>query len=155
RVSLRVWLGFGENDLAAKQYGNLYRYCRKYGRSPIDVLHDLYEDKLQLPYVDRLIERYALLLAQFEKLENKTVWETMDSLFPKNVEWTEFFRNIIDKMPQDATFDKVVETIDSGVIKPEIPRDVNYVRIMSLQSSKGLTANHVIVLGCISGLIPS
>jgi superfamily I DNA/RNA helicase len=33
--------------------------------------------------------------------------------------------------------------------------DVDYVRIMSLYKSKGLNADHVIVTGCIEGIIPT
>jgi DNA helicase II / ATP-dependent DNA helicase PcrA len=35
-----------------------------------------------------------------------------------------------------------------------LPVDVDYVRIMSLHKSKGLTADLVIVTGCLEGLIP-
>jgi superfamily I DNA/RNA helicase len=36
----------------------------------------------------------------------------------------------------------------------ETPTDVDYVRIMSLHKSKGLTARVVIVMGCVEGFIP-
>ena len=42
-----------------------------------------------------------------------------------------------------------------NIIQPELPTDVDYVRIISLHKSKGLSANHVIVIGCIEGIIPT
>jgi len=40
------------------------------------------------------------------------------------------------------------------VTQPEIPEDADFVRIMSLQKSKGLTSKVAIVAGCIQGVIP-
>jgi len=36
-----------------------------------------------------------------------------------------------------------------------LPTDVDYVRVMSLHKSKGLTADLVVVTGCLEGLIPN
>ena len=45
--------------------------------------------------------------------------------------------------------------VQRGITQPELPTDVDYVRVMSLHKSKGLTADLVIVAGCIEGLIPT
>jgi len=45
--------------------------------------------------------------------------------------------------------------IQRGITQPELPTDVDYVRVMSLHKSKGLTADLVVVIGCIEGLIPT
>ena len=42
-----------------------------------------------------------------------------------------------------------------GVTQMETPTDVDFVRVMSLHKSKGLTARVVIVMGCIEGLVPN
>jgi len=36
-----------------------------------------------------------------------------------------------------------------------LPTDVEYIRVMSLHKSKGLTADHVFVTGLLEGLLPS
>ena len=46
------------------------------------------------------------------------------------------------------------EVLRVGITQPELPTDVDYVRVMSLHKSKGLTADLVIVAGCIEGLLP-
>lgn len=40
------------------------------------------------------------------------------------------------------------------VERPVVVTDVDYIRVMSLYKSKGLTADLVVVVGCIQGLIP-
>src|SRR5205823_2281132 len=40
------------------------------------------------------------------------------------------------------------------ITQPELPTDVEYVRVMSLHKSKGLTADFVVVADCIEGVIP-
>ena len=55
----------------------------------------------------------------------------------------------------DYEASKLLETLRTGILQPEMPVDVDYVRIMSLHKSKGLTANLVVVTGCIDGAIPT
>jgi superfamily I DNA/RNA helicase len=47
------------------------------------------------------------------------------------------------------------EQLRISITQPELPTDVDYVRVMSLHKSKGLTADLVAVVGCIEGLIPT
>lgn len=46
------------------------------------------------------------------------------------------------------------ERVQAEVTQPELPTDVDYVRVMSLHKSKGLTSKMVIVLGCNQGILP-
>ena len=50
---------------------------------------------------------------------------------------------------------KIVEQIRTSVTQPEIPEEGDFVRIMSLQKSKGLTSKVVIVAGCVEALFLS
>jgi DNA helicase-2/ATP-dependent DNA helicase PcrA len=49
----------------------------------------------------------------------------------------------------------LLEHLRVNITQPELPTDVDYVRVMSLHKSKGLTADMVVVVGCIEGLIPT
>ena len=40
------------------------------------------------------------------------------------------------------------------ITQPELPMNVDYVRVMSLHKSKGLTSDMVVVVGCLEGLMP-
>jgi DNA helicase II / ATP-dependent DNA helicase PcrA len=41
-----------------------------------------------------------------------------------------------------------------AISKPEVPTEINEVRIMSLHKSKGLNAPVTIIAGCVEGLLP-
>jgi DNA helicase II / ATP-dependent DNA helicase PcrA len=47
------------------------------------------------------------------------------------------------------------DVIRRSVSQPELPMAAAFVRVMSLHKSKGLTADLVVVCGCLQGLIPS
>ena len=49
----------------------------------------------------------------------------------------------------------LLEHLRTVITQPEIPESEDFVRIMSLHKSKGLTSKIVIVAGSIEGLIPS
>src|SRR5262249_55730658 len=48
----------------------------------------------------------------------------------------------------------LLDCIRSNVTQPAMPEEVDYVRVMSLHKSKGLTSRVTIVSGCTHGLIP-
>ena len=50
---------------------------------------------------------------------------------------------------------ELLELLQRMITQPELPTDVDYVRVMSLHKSKGLTAQMVVVCGFIDGLIPT
>ncbi|HIB43043.1 MAG TPA: ATP-dependent helicase [Nitrospina sp.] len=58
----------------------------------------------------------------------------------------------LDKMEKPAD---IFEILKSYITQPEIPEDDEFLRIMTLHSSKGLTSKIVIVPSCIEGLIPN
>ena len=54
----------------------------------------------------------------------------------------------------DADATAILDAVCSAITQPDMPADVDYVRVMSLHKSKGLTADLVVVMGCVEGLIP-
>ncbi|MGH9891435.1 MAG: 3'-5' exonuclease, partial [bacterium] len=79
----------------------------------------------------------------------------VDSLFPGDQGWTNLIRSLASSIEGD-NFDAQTlrEILRIGITQPELPTDVDYVRVMSLHKAKGLTADLVVALGCIEGLIP-
>jgi DNA helicase-2/ATP-dependent DNA helicase PcrA len=49
----------------------------------------------------------------------------------------------------------VHDVVRNHITQPEMPESGDFVRIMSLHKSKGLTAPRVMVAGCIQGLVPT
>jgi DNA helicase-2/ATP-dependent DNA helicase PcrA len=81
----------------------------------------------------------------------------LDALFPEEVDWTIPFRDLAFSIDaDDVDFDsaQLDHTLRTGLAMPEIPGEADFVRIMSLHKSKGLTADLVIIAGCLDGLVP-
>ena len=80
-----------------------------------------------------------------------------DALFPDGHEWSEPLRTIVrTAFPANVDFSagELLDEVRTGVTQMETPTDVDFVRVMSLHKSKGLTAKLVVVMGCIEGMIP-
>jgi DNA helicase-2/ATP-dependent DNA helicase PcrA len=95
------------------------------------------------------------LIQQLNELQDLRGQELLEAIFPLDEETGAMIHQIASQIDTDdydaSTFR---EALRVGITQPELPTDVDYVRIMSLQKSKGLTADLVIVTGCIEGLLP-
>lgn len=159
KVALRCYLGFGHNSLQARAYARLRTHCSQNGEELSAALERLSNDNLKIPHASGLVARYQELRHRLEELKDKTGREVLDCLFPVGEEWAEPFRTLAEVNESEdssevMTPQKILQTLRARIIHPEIPMEVPYVRVMSLHKSKGLTADHVIVIGCIEGLIP-
>ncbi len=67
----------------------------------------------------------------------------VDALFPAGEAWSEPFRFIASSLddPDDYGPLRLLDTARVAITQPELPTDVDYVRVMSLHKSKGLTAD--------------
>jgi DNA helicase II / ATP-dependent DNA helicase PcrA len=155
RVALRCWLGFGSPSLRVNEYKRLRNYCETNGTSPIEALRLINEKTIDLPYTTGLVIRYQFLIQYLENLREKPVNDVLDQIFPADQDWSGPFRILLGQMDINGNLDDALKLIRENIIQPELPTDVDYVRIMSLHKSKGLNADHVIVIGCIEGIIPS
>ena len=80
----------------------------------------------------------------------------MNAVFPPTEAWTHSIRSLASTIEGDEfNADKLLEGLRIQITQPELPSGVDYVRVMSLHKSKGLTADLVVVIGCIEGLIPT
>ena len=80
----------------------------------------------------------------------------LDSLFPLPAPWARSFRILASQINDDDYHAQtLLDQLRTGLTQPELPTDVDYVRVMTLHKSKGLTADLVVVVGCIQGLLPS
>ncbi|MBN2502224.1 MAG: ATP-dependent helicase [Anaerolineales bacterium] len=157
RVALRSWLGFGSPSLRTNEYNRLREYCVDQNVEPIDVLELIVNGDVNIPNTRNIQDRYLLLRQSLTQIEEFTDREKFDFVFPLSEDWTEMIRSIAENNLSDDewTLDTIINTLRLNITQPELPSEVEYVRVMSLQKSKGLSADHVFVLGCIQGLIPS
>ena len=156
RVALRCWSGFGSPSLRKGAWSRLRLYCEEIGDTPRSVLESLVNREITIPRTNDLIDRFHDLQTVLAEREDVLGQALVDSLFPDNAEWARPFRSLASHIEGDD-FDASTlrEALRLGVTQPELPRNVDYVRVMSLHKSKGLTADLVAVVGCVEGLIPT
>jgi superfamily I DNA/RNA helicase len=156
RVALRCWCGFGSNSLLSGAWARLRQHCETSGESPRAALERLASGAVTIPRTGDLVERFRVLQQHFENLAGLRGQSLVDALFPDDQEWANPIRSLAARLEGDD-FDAAAlrEHLRIGITQPELPTDVDYVRVMSLHKSKGLTADLVAVIGCIEGLIPT
>jgi DNA helicase II / ATP-dependent DNA helicase PcrA len=148
----RVWVGLGETDarapelkLVKEKYGGLAAALKVAdpehfsARSPARAL------------CERIAQLREFLAAQEQEPRIDAV---LDDLFPADDPQTASLRAMFDDLRED---DDTLRELYSKFVDymRTILTDPANVRIMTLMNSKGLDADHVYILGCNSGNIPS
>lgn len=155
RVALRSWCGFGSNSLRSSAWARLREHCETSGESPWAALEGLAAGDISISNTGGLIARFHELQERFGEFNSLRGEDLVNALFPADRDWTNLIRSLASTIEEhDFDAEKLRETLRVGITQPELPTDVDYVRVMSLHKSKGLTADLVVVVGCIEGLIP-
>lgn len=155
RVALRYWLGMGSPSWRRGQYSSLRTYCENNDSSPVDVLAQIVAGELQMDGVNQLTVRYQELKAELERLNQLSVAELFCDLFPAGSAWADPIRELVTgKIEEVEDAGDLLELLRTEITQPEMPAEGDFVRIMSLHKSKGLTSRVTIIVGCIHGLIP-
>lgn len=168
RVALRYWLGLESQTWNSSQYNKLRFFCETSGNSPSEVFNKVIDDEIALTGISKIIERYKLLKSQLLELKTLTINEFINSVFPEGQDWStvireacllklEEFQRLDDydkNIKNDDIFNNLFNHLKTIITQPEMPTEGEFVRIMSLHKSKGLTNKIVIVSGCVEGLIP-
>ena len=155
RVALRYWLGIGSTSWRRGQYATLRDYCEQNGRAPSEVLAQIAGGQLQLNGVNQLTVRYQELQTEVTRLEQLSVAELFADLFPAGGAWADPIRELVTgKVDAIEEAQGLLDLLRTEITQPEMPAEGDFVRIMSLHKSKGLTSRVTIIVGCIHGLIP-
>ena len=156
RVALRCWCGFGSNSLRKGAWLRLRHHCDEVGDTPWQSLQRLVDGEITILRSNNLIDRFCGLQTALMEREGIVGQSLVDSLFPVDEAWARPFRSIASYIEgDDFNAATLRERLRVGITQPELPTDVDYVRVMSLHKSKGLTADLVAVIGCVEGLIPT
>jgi superfamily I DNA/RNA helicase len=155
RVSLRWWLGHGSSSARKNAYQRLRQYCEQSGISPREALDLLVSGNLSLPNVSDLVNRYRDLTTVLVRLGTLNLQGVVDELLPSNDDDCSVLRDsAMLALPDLQDVASLFEHVRTHATQPEVPEHVDYVRVMSLHKSKGLTSKVVIVTSCSHGLIP-
>lgn len=158
RVALRWLVGRNGNNFHAAGYRRVRNHCETTGLSPWQVLNQLSAGTLSIPHTARIVSDFNVLEAELNALAAlPDLASVVDVLFPAGHDDTRELRDIaVGLIAADPTID--TQTLDgelsAGITQPEIPADIQEVRIMSLHKSKGLSSPVTIIAGCVNGLLP-
>ena len=158
RVALRWLLGLGSNNWRAPSYKRIRERCEQENSSPWQVLADVAEGHYSITYTGNIVERFREIRDQINNLEESpSLGEVIDIIFPEKHEETSGLREVAVRVLEKIGGDDRVQFLNEMtalIAKPEVPTEVEEVRIMSLHKSKGLSSPVTIIAGCIEGLLP-
>ncbi len=155
RIALRWWLGHGSTTARVGPYRGLREHCEQTGLSPWQAVTALASGELHLPYGGSLAAKFRELNEILGNLAALELPALIDALLPANVAGCRVLREAATlAAPECESASDLFRALRTTVTQPEMPEEGNFVRIMSLHKSKGLTSRVVIVAGCIRGLIP-
>lgn len=151
RVSLRYLLGCESNTHLSRQYSILRQRAEDDQQEPNQILQRCIAQEIQIARITNLLNRFKEVNQSLIDLRDLSAMQVIDRLFPAGEDWTSGIRDLIDNSDDLKAFHNRLKNF---VSQPEIPENIDYVRIMSLHKSKGLTSRVVILSDCIEGLIP-
>jgi DNA helicase-2/ATP-dependent DNA helicase PcrA len=155
RVALRWWLGEGSPSSRTGAYKQLRILCDREGISPKAALEGLIGGQYTQSGVSALITKYSELKACLSHLEGLSVSGVIDYLMPDGDPDRAVLREAaLLSLPNCDEVEDLFEYLRNHTTQPEMPEEGEFVRIMSLHKSKGLTSKVVVILGCSQGLIP-
>jgi DNA helicase II / ATP-dependent DNA helicase PcrA len=155
RVALRFWLGYGSSSWRTGAYMRLLKHCEETGQSPWDALQDIESGKTPIKGVKELLTRFKDLKEELTALAPLTGQSLVDYLFPEEQADNAAIREA-GELAGASTKDskEILRVLTSVITQPAMPEAGEFVRVMSLHKSKGLTSKIVIVAGFVEGLIP-
>jgi DNA helicase II / ATP-dependent DNA helicase PcrA len=155
RVALRWWLGHDATTARVGPYQRLRQYCEESGVSPWEALTALATGGLTLANVGTLITSFRELTGALDNLRGLDLDAVVEAVLPEDSEGCRVLRETaLLALPNCEDVRDLLKTLKTTVTQPEMPEEGDFVRVMSLHKSKGLTSKVVIVAGCLEGLIP-
>jgi superfamily I DNA/RNA helicase len=158
RVALRWLVGINGNNWHAAGYRRVREHCENAGTTPWDAMVQLESGALSLPHTGALVLSFREIqqaLAALEALPDLS--GVVDQLFPQGQNETRDIRELAIAVLaeiEDGDREALVRELAIAISQPEIPTEIQDVRIMSLHKSKGLSSPITIIAGCVQGLLP-
>jgi DNA helicase-2/ATP-dependent DNA helicase PcrA len=156
RVALRYLVGLGSGDWRTKQWATVRAASETEGKAPWAVLEEMRTGARPSTGVKQVVDRFCDIVTQVTSLGVLKGDDLLNAWIPAGSKCAELRRLAEGVISGDANCDakQLAEKVRELVTEPEIPDVVPDVRIMSLHKSKGLSANVVIIAGCVEGVIP-
>src|SRR6266550_1616374 len=157
RAAYRAWLGLSVDDGNRAGYARVRAHAMEHDLEPLAVCERLSDAQLEIPYTTKVIERHRLLKERLTDLAGLQGRPLVDALWPEGNPETPTIRLAAATVAvghEDA--ESLRNELVSVITQPELPDSSgDVIRVMSLHKSKGLTADLVVVAGCVSGALPT
>jgi len=174
KISLRFLLGFNSADYRKNQYNKLKIIASERNISIKEVLGLILKGVISETNLKPIIETYRNILAELPNLKDAIIenpidgfnnfFVTREELEEDFYELDQVYRNVVNEIgielleESEENFDEWFKSILNSMIEtialPDSPENIDHARIMSLHSSKGLSAKLVILTSMIDPLIP-
>jgi superfamily I DNA/RNA helicase len=173
KISLRFLLGFDSNDYRKNQYARIKDIANEQKKSIVEVLDLILLGKLPETHLKSILATYRKILEDIPHLRKTIITEpenAVSNFFVKTpddeddfYEIDQAYRSVIEEIGTEKLekienfqewFKEVMDLLLTTIALPQIPDDIDHIRIMSLHSSKGLSAKLVILTSMIDTLIP-
>ncbi len=157
RAAYRAWLGLRHDSGYATAYARVRKRAEDDGLEVFEVIDRIANGNIKVPYTRGLVERHRLLKDRLAGLNGLAGLPLVNAIWPDNDDDVQTVRlaaqTIALTTPDPAA---LLDELQEAITQPELPgSDGEVIRVMSLHKSKGLTASLVVVLGCMSGAIPT
>ncbi len=156
RVALRWLLGLHHAEFHTKQYGRIREYCEQADISISETLERLINGIIRIPHTSQICEQFLSIRSELERLSEISVDNFIEYWLPEHLEGIDELRALAADIEMgNLTLEDLLEAIETEIVQPEVPLEVDYVRVMSLHKSKGLSSPVVVIAGCVDGLLPA
>jgi DNA helicase-2/ATP-dependent DNA helicase PcrA len=158
RVTLRWLVGRTGNNWNSAGYKRVRAHCETTGLTPWQVLEQLSNGVLHIAHTANVVLAFNGIVNELNTLEAlPDLAAVIDQLFPAGDDTVRDLRDlavlVYNQVGANDRAGWLFELMEA-ITKPEIPTEVQDVRIMSLHKSKGLSVPVTIIAGCIEGLLP-
>ncbi|MBI2314435.1 ATP-dependent helicase [Candidatus Daviesbacteria bacterium] len=157
KVAVRVLLGSGDSTGRREAYNRLSNYALQNNITEIEVLDQLSQgSKITGLSIPALISRYKNASIRATHLRGLNLEQLIDELLPEdNTELSDLRQLAREALPISTDCQDLLKNITLSITQVDVPQHPDFVRIMSLHKSKGLTSPAVFIVGFVEGIIPT
>ncbi|MYD16689.1 MAG: ATP-dependent helicase [Chloroflexi bacterium] len=162
RVALRWLLGEGSSTWNKGRYTKFRAICKNEGmKSPWRILCEQADREAEHGVDSEVMSRFESIREEVEAVRRTQGTDAvMDMMFPREDATMADMRNIIEEEMkgrdpnEEPTLAELLLGVRRAINLPEERDKGDFVRLMTLHKSKGLSAPYTFIVGCIDGVLP-
>lgn len=154
--AMRVLIGAEDGNGRSAAYQRLLSLARNDGATPLGFLDRLAAGEPLGLRIPAILSRYRAAVAEAGRLRQLGLPELVDELFPEDRPTTEGLRDVASiALGQAADANDLLRAVMEAITQDAVPQSPDFIRVMSLHKSKGLTSPAVYIVGAVHGVLPT